>query len=803
MTASSPLALHAKQLKRRISLASMKFQATDELEGSADFLGQPRAKAALEFGLNVPGSGYNLYVMGEHGTGRQSLVSHYVRQQASTRAAPNDCLYLYNFEQPREPLALELPPGQAIKLKSDMTAFINELLDTFPAAFENPSYQRKRSSIEKVFNRRYEKALQRVEKAATPQQIVVITEGSNLIFAVQLEGQVLDENEFAQLPEDVREDFQNRIEALEDLLTEELLELPSWKRESNEQLRELNTQTINNALRPLLRDLEHQWDNQLGVLKSLRQLKQHLPKMLVDMFSEETLGDPRPDNDRRAQFNALLLPNVLVSNQSEQGLPVIYELMPTWQNLFGRIEYALQQGTPTTNFQLIRAGALHRANGGYLILDAEKLLLEPFSWESLKLALQTKTINLESPFSESSAYNPITLNPQSIDLNVRIILIGSRDVYYHLLELDPEFSELFRVLVDFDNSIKRTPSSINLLVRRIKHYVEEKKYLPIARQGVETLLEHALRQAEHQDKMTARIINIFKIIGEAHYLAQLAQSARIERQHIKQALTNSQHRTGRISEQMLEEIHEGTVLIDTQGKAVGRINGLTVIEVGDSLFGSPARITATAYAGAKGIVDIEREAELGQSIHTKGVMILNGYLGHIYGRDIPLMFSASIAMEQSYGQVDGDSATVAETCALISAIAEMPINQAMAITGSMNQHGDVQAIGGVNEKIEGYYRICLARGLTGEQGVIIPKDNVKHLMLDDEVVRAVSTGRFHIWAISHVDQALELLMGLPMGSMDEKGQYPEGTLNHRVMFKLRYLHDQSADAGEEPDGEGA
>lgn len=795
--------LKPNQLKRRINLAHMKFNATDELAGSNDFLGQPRAKEALEFGLNVPGSGYNLYVMGENGTGRQSLVSHYVRQQAATRTAPSDWVYVHNFEQPRDPIALELPAAQGERLRKDMHNFVNELLDTFPAAFENPSYQRRRSAIEKTFNRRYEKALQTVEKAGSQQQVAVITEGSNLVFAAQIDGQALDETEFAQLPDDLRTEFQRRIDELEDLLTEQLLELPQWKRDSNEQLRELNLDTIASALRPLVKELEHQWDNQLAVLKVIRQFKQHLPKLLVDMFSEEVLGDPRPDTERRAHFNSLLLPNVLVSHSTELGVPVIYELLPTWQNLFGRVEYALQQGTPTTHYQLIRAGALHRANGGYLILDAEKLLMEPFSWEALKLALQTQQINLESPFSENSAYNPVTLNPQSIPLKVRLILVGSREVYYQLLALDPEFNELFRVLVDFDNTINRSKDSLDLLVRRIKHYVEEKSYLPIARQGIETLIEFALRQAEHQDKMTARIVSIFKVVGEAHYLANLAKSPLIERKHIKQALLNAQKRNGRISEQMLEEIHEGTILIDTSGRKIGRINGLTVIEIGESLFGSPARITATAYAGVKGIVDIEREAELGQSIHTKGVMILNGFLGHTYGREFPLMFSASIAMEQSYGHVDGDSATMAETCALISAIAEVPINQALAITGSMNQHGDVQAIGGVNEKIEGYYRVCMARGLTGQQGVIIPRDNVRHLMLEDEVIKAVRAGRFHVWAVSHIDQALEILTDMPVGQADAKGHFPERSLNFRMLAKLRYLHDQASASDEEAEGDGA
>lgn len=793
--------LSADQLKHQVSLEHLNIEDTRELVGSADFLGQPRAKEALEFGVRMHGGGYNLYVMGENGTGRQSLVSHYVKQVAAKSSATNDWVYVHNFDQQRDPIAIELVAGQGKKLLSDMEGFINDLLDTFPATFENPSYQRRRGMIERNFSKRYDQAIALVEKEANQHNIAVFTEENTLVFTPVMDGKPLDENEVAQLPDDIRSKVVECIGDLEDLLTEALLELPQWKRETNEALRQLNIDTIELAVKPLLKDLEHEWHSNIQLQKFFRQIKQHIARIILEMFADDVLGEVRPDNERRQQLNQVFLPNLLVSSQPEDGQAVVYELLPTWQNLFGRIEYSIHQGAPTTSYQYIRPGALHKANGGYLILDAEKLLVEPFAYESLKLALQTKEINMESPFHESSIYNPVTLSPAPMPLRVKIILIGSREVYYQLLDMDPEFNELFRVLVDFDSTLPRTENTKHQLVLRVKHYAEERGYLPIARQALERLIEFGLRQAEHQDKITARVVSMFKVLGEAEFIARQKDAERIERTHVVKALVSAQRRNGRIAEQMHEEISDGTILIDCEGERTGRVNGLTVIEIGESLFGSPARITATCYAGSKGIVDIEREAELGQAIHTKGVMILTGYFGHTFGRDFSLHFSASIAMEQSYGYVDGDSATVAETCALLSSIAEVPIKQSIAVTGSMNQHGDIQAVGGVNEKIEGFYRLCKSRGLSGEQGVIIPRDNVKHLMLNDEVVKAVRDGQFKVWAVSHLFEAAELLTGMPAGKLDKDGKFPSDTLNHKVHERLKALHDAelSDDTGEEED----
>ena len=413
---------------------------------------------------------------------------------------------------------------------------------------------------------------------------------------------------------------------------------------------------------------------------------------------------------------------------------------------------------PFTNYQLIQPGALHKANGGYLILDAQKLLMEPYAWDALKMALKTNQIKMESPYENASLYHSVSLSPQSIPLNVKIILIGSRELYYQLLELDPEFTELFRVLVDFDSSIKRDGNSVENFILRLKQYCEKKDYRAISRGGLELLIEFAIRDAEHQHKFTAQIIKVIKVIAEANFICDQTHATHIKSHHIKQALAAIEYRVGRISEQLLQEINEGTVLIDVSGSRVGCVNGLTVMELGESQFGSPARISATVYAGSKGVVDIEREAELGQAIHSKGILILSGYLGQKYGRNFPLALSANLAMEQSYGYVDGDSATVAELCALISAITQLPIKQHFAITGSMNQYGEVQAVGGINAKIEGFFRVCVNKGLQ-QQAVIIPKDNQKNLMLSDDVIKACQEKTFFIYAIDHVEQALELLIG--------------------------------------------
>ncbi|MDN3647348.1 ATP-binding protein [Reinekea marina] len=791
------LPLAPEALRARVDLSYLNIQTTADVQGESSFLGQPRAKKSLEFGIAMRGGGYNLYVMGDSGTGRNSLVSKYVKELADSQPAPSEWAYINNFEVTREPYALEMPAGQGNKLKESIDQFISDLMDTFPAAFENPTYQRKRTGIDKEFNKRYDAALKVVERFANEKEVAVIADGGSVMLLPVVNGKALDDTEFAQLPEEQRTSFQDRINAIEGFLNEQVLELPTWRRKSSEDFRQLNITTVQQAIKPLLKELEVKNKSLLSVLRFIREIKNHLPKLIVDLFIEESITDATSDQERRATIERWLKPNLMVQHEANEGAPVVYEMLPTYQNLFGRIEYTTQQGIPNTNFQLIRAGSLLKANGGYLILDAEKLLQEPFAYDALKLALKSKELKMEMPFSDATLMHSITLSPQSIDLDVKVILLGSREIYYQLQEWDPEFMELFRVPVDFDSFIPRTRNTVDNLILRIKDYGEEKNFKPLTRNALERLIEYSLRESEHQQRISARIVRLFKVFAEADFISGHDQSEFITEQHIQQALEAAEYRNGRIADQMLSEIEEGTILIDTEGERVGCINGLTVMEIGESRFGSPARITSTVHVGGKGVVDIEREVELGQSLHSKGVMILSGFLGHEFGRRFPLTLSAHIAMEQSYGYIDGDSATVAEYCSLISAIAQVPIKQSIAITGSMNQLGEVQAIGGVNEKIEGFFKLCQLRGLKGEHGVIVPADNVKHLMLSPEVVEAVKAGQFTIWAVSHVYQALRLLSDIEPGSPNEKLEFPADSVNGKAQTELKTLCELYQEAEEE------
>ncbi|AJQ96875.1 Lon protease family protein [Gynuella sunshinyii] len=776
-------------LKNNVSLAYMNFETTAELEADIGFLGHERAKAALELGINIPSSGYNLFVMGEPGTGRQTLVSRYVREKAEQKTAPSDWCYVNNFSNTSEPLALELPSGQASKLVSDIEHFIDELLDTFPAAFENPSYQRRKAQIERTFNQKYDQAIANVDRKASGLDVAVIGENGSILFAPVYEGKALDETEFAQLPEEPKTLYLSRISELEEFLNEQLLELPQWRREASEQSRQLDIETIALAVRPLIKKLERKYQNRIGVLRYFREVREHLPRVVLELFGDEIQLESRTDHERRQVLVSTYSPNILVEHSPTEGAPVIYELLPSYANLFGRIEYTINQGTPVTNYRLIKPGSLIKASGGYLILDAEKLLIEPLAWDALKLALKTRQIKLDASGYDATLYSAVTLTPQSVDINVKIILIGSRDIYYQLQAYDPEFSELFRVLVDFDSYIPRNEGTMDHLIRRLKHYSESKNYAYLTRRAVERMIEYSLRQAEHKERLSPRMVSLFEIMAEADYLRSREEREVIDEQHILGALKAAEVRNGRISEQLMQEIAEGTVLIDTDGARIGQINGLTVMELGETRFGQPARITATVYAGSNGIVDIEKESELGQAIHSKGVMLLTGYLGQKYAREFPLVISANLAMEQSYGHIDGDSASLAELVALVSAIAEVPVLQAFAVTGSINQHGEVQAIGGVNEKIEGFFQLCRDRGLTGKQGVIIPKDNIKHLMLNDEVIAAVDAGQFSIHAVDQVEQAMEILLDEETGEADSTGHYPVDSINGRVWQRLKIMAD--------------
>ena len=732
-----------------------------------NFIGQQRAQSALDFSLGMELPGYNVYVMGEAAHGRYTLVKDKLKQHAKGRVTPNEWLYVNNYDDHREPIALFMQAGQSKQLSDDIDSFLDEVLDTFPAAFDNPAYQRKKKSIDREFNE----------------------EKSSVGFAPLIDGKQLSDSEFAELEDELREAFFEKIEKLEDALIEALIELPRWKRESKEKLRNLKKSTAEQATKPLLKDLEHKYATHIGVLRYLKDIRVEIIDAVLEWLDDEDENEEnKEDFDRKGMLTDFFAPNILVEFKEDDAAPVVYEPNPTFGNLFGKIEYATSQGTLITSYRSIQPGALHRANGGYLIMDAEKVMANPQVWDGLKLSLKMHQIKNDLPYQDSTVGTSFTLRPQLIPLDVKIILLGSRDLYYTIGEYDEEFAELFRVLADFDYYLPSSDKLQYQFITKVTEYCEKTLKCTTTQAAMVRLLKFSYRQAEHHNKLSARFADVLELVAEASYYAKQDKLTVIDAHHIDEAIEGKQYRTGQISENMLSDIKEGHTLIATTGQAIGKVNGLTVLHIGDTSFGTPARITATVYAGADGVIDVEREAELGKAIHSKGVMLLTGYLGNKYAQQFSLTLSANIAIEQSYGYIDGDSASLAELCALISAITSLPISQSIALTGSINQHGDVQAIGGVNEKIEGFFKLCKMRGLTGEQGVIIPKSNQVNLVLDDEILNAVEQGKFNIYAVETVDQALNLLMDIEAGELIND-VYPESSVNGIALARLKEIAD--------------
>ncbi|WNB76067.1 Lon protease family protein [Methylomonas koyamae] len=786
------LKLPAAALKLTIDLP-----AADAGSRYNGILGQNRAQSALAFGIAMKAPGYNIFVMGDPGTGRLSMVSHYLTGYAEQQESPLSYAYVENFENPREPVAVELPSGEGHSFAKDVEKLIDNVLATFPAAFESPSYQQKKTAIERRFNQRYNAAIDLVDNKARAMGVALYRDNDSITFLPIRNNKALDEEQFTLLPEAERDAFHQHTEELEEYLGDVLLELPQWRRTLAEEIRQLDSDTIKLALEPLLAELTDKYQNVDDVITYLAEIEKNLSNTISDFLMPSRNPENREIIAKRQMLVEQYLPNILVDCKHDAaGAPVIYEPHPIYQNLFGRIEYVSDQGTLITNYRRICPGSLHRANGGYLILDAEKVLTYPFVWEGLKRALKAGKIEIESPYSELGI-NTITLKPEVIPLNVKVILVGTRDIYYLLEELDSEFNEMFRVLADFDDHIKRTPDSIGQFVQVMKQQARDAGAKPLTDLALVRLIEHSCRLAENQQRLSAHVNNCLEIIAEANLLSSQTGASEIGKAEIELALAAREQRNGRIAEAILEEMLDGTILIDTDGEAIGKVNGLTVMDIGGSSFGAPARITATVHPGSRGIVDIEREVELGQPIHSKGVMILTGYLGHCYAQQFPLAISASIAMEQSYGHIDGDSASLAELCCLISALTRTPIKQGFAMTGSINQYGEVQAIGGVNEKIEGFFELCAARGLTGRQAVIIPTSNKRNLMLKREVVDAVERGEFAIYAVSNVDEALSLLTGQEAGTMNAEGQYPEGSVNFKAVARLKEISEMTSDEDKE------
>ncbi|WP_339890341.1 Lon protease family protein [Neptuniibacter pectenicola] len=785
--------LSSEQLYFSCDPELLPFKTTSTLEPFTGFFGQNRAIEAMEFGIGMRRPGYNLFVMGTPHTGRFSFAMENLKAVAKKEKTPKDWIYLNNLQDNRHPLAISFPAGKAQSFKRDIKQIIEGALSEMPAAFESPTYQRKKSKIERDFNRYYDRAIDAVEREAREHSIAVYRDAGTIGFTPVADGQAMDEAVFSQLSEDARDAFTKAISELEDQLNEALTGLPQWRREAAEKLKNLDRDTTREAISPLFQPIREKYANLSAAMDYLAEMETSLVKNCSEIVGDDKVLEPVTDAARRSYMESNYGVNLLVDNIKTKGAPVVYEAHPSYENLFGRVEYNTEMGALSTNYKLIRSGALHQANGGYLVMEAEKLLEQPFVYGALKRALKSHEIRIESPASEYTGISTITLLPQAVPLTVKLVLIGSRDIYYLLQELDHDFEKMFRVVVDFDEDVKRTPQMVRSYARLMKTLADEEGLAPLTRRAVARLVEHSSRQAQNQELLSAHIGELVDLLCEADFKRIQEEDELINADHVEMALNAKERRTARMAEKIEEGIVEETVLIDTEGKAIGKANGLTVLQVGDVAFGTPARITATVYPGSRGIVDIEREVTLGQPIHSKGVLILSGFLGNQYAKDFPMTMSASIALEQSYGYVDGDSASLAEVCTLISALTHIPISQNYATTGSINQYGEVQAIGGVNEKIEGYFNLCKTRGLNGEQGVIIPKANIRNLMLKAEVVNAVKAGEFSVYAVAHVDECLEILMGRKAGKRKEDGTFTQRSINAQVVKRLREISSAKAD----------
>jgi predicted ATP-dependent protease len=783
---SNDLALSISQLSHKCDLELLTFKDTSTVEKFKGFFGQERAIDAFEFGIGMDRSGYNFFVMGNPHTGRFSFALDILKGAAKKQRKPLDWLYINNFSEGHSPVVVSLNAGKGIELRKQNSQLLEAILSELPAAFESPNFQRKKTRIEKKFNSLYDKALEKVEEQARSKSIALYRDAGAIGFTPVGNGQALDEAEFSQLDEAVRLEFNQNISDLEDYLSDCLAALPIWRREAAEDMKKLENETTQQAVEPLLKKLKSTYNNHSKLLYYYTKLIKHLSYNIDDFLHDEKTGELLTDTARRARLSAWYGVNLLIDNSKTKGSPVVYEAHPTYENLFGRLELVNDMNALATSYQRIRAGALHKANGGYLIVDAEKLLEMPHVYSALKRALKAKEIRIEHISQEAHALGSSLQSPQAVELKVKIALVGARSTYYLLQELDPDFEKTFRVVVDFDEVIPRTDKSVRNYSRLIKTLADQEGLAAFTQSAVARLIEQSSRNAQDTTKLSSHIGDLVDLLCEADYKRILKEEKLVSAAHVDAALSAQQERTGRLRSRLIENVLTGVVLIGTIEKQVGICNGLTVLSVGDVSFGVPARITATVFPGDQGVLDIEREVDLGQSIHSKGVLILSGYLGYKYAQNFPIKISANIAIEQSYGAIDGDSASLAEVCALISSITKIPINQSYAITGSINQFGDVQVIGGVNEKIEGFFEICKLREFVGgPQGVIIPKANVRNLMLKQEVIDAVAEGSFVVYAVESVDQCLALLMNSNIGQLNDDNKFTKDSVNAIAVEKLR------------------
>lgn len=798
--------MQAGELTQACDPEAFDFETTADLEPLTRVVGQPRAVEAMRFGLGIQEKGYNIFALGPAGMGKQSVMRRFFEGQADQEPVPSDWCYVNNFDDSQKPKTIGLPAGVGADFKKDMDTLVKQFSTALSAAFESEEYQSRRQAITESSQEKQQQAFQELQRRAEEKGVRLVRTPAGLVVAPIHEEETLSPEELAELPEEKQQELEAKVEEVQAELQEILQQVPGWNSELQEKLEELNQEMAEIAVGGLIDDLCKKYGDYPKVVDHLNAVQEDVVENADDFLDSNDnssqlmaalQGGEGQQTQRRESRVRKYKVNLIVDHSDSERAPVVYEDNPTHQNLIGRIEHIAQMGALMTDFKLIKPGALHKVNGGYLLLDARKVLTQPYAWETLKRALESGEIHIESLRSRLGLISTVSLEPEPIPLDIKVGLFGDRTLYYLLYQLDPEFTKLFKVEADFEERMDRDRENQDIYARVIATMVEDYELMPFDRGAVARVIEHSARLVGDAEKLTTERESIEDLLREANYFAREENRQVVMSEDIQQAIDAQIYRADRIRNRMQEMILRDTVLIETEGKKVGQINGLAVISLSNFTFGRPHRITARVRMGKGEVIDIEREVDLGGPVHSKGVLILSGFLGSRYAGEKPLSLAASLVFEQSYSGIEGDSASSAELYALLSAIADVPLKQNLAVTGSVNQHGQVQAIGGVNEKIEGFFDICQAQGLTGDQGVLIPESNVKHLMLRKDVIDAVKAGNFKVYPLQTVDQGIEIMTGMEAGVRDEESNYPADTFNHAVEARLEGLAEMRLQFGKD------
>ncbi|MBI5642115.1 MAG: AAA family ATPase [Deltaproteobacteria bacterium] len=781
--------LSAGELSWKCDTSVFSFATTEEIPSLQEIIGQERALKSIDFGLGIQNHNYNIFVLGESGTGKNTTVREIVEKKARLEPVPDDWCYVFNFNDPDSPKALNLPPGRGSELAIDMDELIEALRRDIPKVFESKDYEKHRDELLEGQQERTRALFFRLEQRAIEKGFLLKKSVSGLSVVPAKGGKALSQEEFDALPHEKKSSIEQELAILQDKLSDAIRDARNIEKETKERINSLDREVVQYVVNPHINDLLDKYKEFKGVIEFLYKIKENILDNIEDFRPKEevplALGGlkiqrPEPSFERYRV-------NLIINNKDAEGAPVVCESNPTYYNLFGRTEYRVQFGAATTDFTMIKGGSVHKANGGYLIVNALDILRNIFVYDSLKRMIKNKEVRIEDVWEQYRLVSSSTLKPEPIPVNIKLVILGDPFIYYLLYNLDNEYRKLFKVKADFDNALPNDENNVQKYAYFVATRCREENLLPFDRTGVGRVVEFGCRLAGDRNKLSAKFNDIKTLVVESSYWASAAGASTVGAEHVEKAEEERTYRNSKIEEKIREYITNDTIMVATEGSVTGQVNGIAVLDPGDYAFGKPSRITVRTYMGDSGVVNIEREVKMSGRIHNKALMILTSFLGERYAQDFPLTLSASITFEQLYEEIEGDSATCSETYALLSSLSGLPIDQGIAVTGSMNQRGEVQPIGGVNQKIEGFFEVCKAKGLTGRQGVIIPKRNVRHLMLKKEVIEAVNAGKFAVYPIETVDQGFEVLSGVPMGEKDETGRYPEGTANYLVANRLLKL----------------